>query len=96
MLPNSQRVNRGGMVLSELVEMCRGHDFTDIVILHEHRGEPGARPPPLRLLPLLPPPLLTGCMPRDTTCCATAAPVCHRQHVARLQHQRRRPPDAPP
>jgi hypothetical protein len=41
-VPNSQRINRGGMVLSELVETCRNHDFTDIVILHEHRGEPGA------------------------------------------------------
>lgn len=40
-VPNSQRVNRGGMVLSELVESCRSHDFTDIVVLHEHRGEPG-------------------------------------------------------
>ncbi len=40
-VPNSQRVNRGGMVLSELVESCRSHDFTDLVILHEHRGEPG-------------------------------------------------------
>lgn len=38
--PNSQRINRGGMILSELVETCRSHDFTDIVILHEHRGEP--------------------------------------------------------
>lgn len=40
-VPNSQRINRGGMVLSELVESCRAHDFTDVVILHEHRGEPG-------------------------------------------------------
>lgn len=40
-LPNSQRVNRGGMVLTELVETCRNHDFTDVVVLHEHRGEPG-------------------------------------------------------
>eukprot|EP00877_Chromochloris_zofingiensis_P015207 jgi/Chrzof1/9940/Cz04g21140.t1 len=39
-LPNSQRVNRGGMVLTELVETCRNHDFTDVVVLHEHRGEP--------------------------------------------------------
>lgn len=39
-IPNSQRINRGGMVLSELVETCRSHDFTDVVILHEHRGEP--------------------------------------------------------
>mmetsp|Transcript_30706 Transcript_30706/g.78489 ORF Transcript_30706/g.78489 Transcript_30706/m.78489 type:complete len:308 (-) Transcript_30706:464-1387(-) len=39
-IPNAQRINRGGMVLSELVETCRSHDFTDIVVLHEHRGEP--------------------------------------------------------
>jgi hypothetical protein len=24
-------------VLSELVETCRSHDFTDIIVLHEHR-----------------------------------------------------------
>jgi hypothetical protein len=29
------------MLLSELVETCRSHDFTDVVVLHEHRGEPG-------------------------------------------------------
>lgn len=39
-LPNSQRINRGGLVLTELVETCRNHGFTDVVILHEHRGEP--------------------------------------------------------
>ncbi len=27
-------------VLPELVETCRSHDFTDIVVVHEHRGEP--------------------------------------------------------
>lgn len=41
MFPNSQRINRGGLVLTELVETCRNHGFTDVVILHEHRGEPG-------------------------------------------------------
>lgn len=41
-IPNAQRINRGGQVLSEVVEACRSHDFTDIVMLHEHRGEPGA------------------------------------------------------
>lgn len=40
-IPNSQRINRGGLVLTELVETCRNHGFTDVVILHEHRGEPG-------------------------------------------------------
>ncbi|PNW77846.1 hypothetical protein CHLRE_10g454100v5 [Chlamydomonas reinhardtii] len=39
-IPNSQRINRGGLILKELVDTCRNHDFTDIVVLHEHRGEP--------------------------------------------------------
>ncbi|EFJ47362.1 hypothetical protein VOLCADRAFT_61433 [Volvox carteri f. nagariensis] len=39
-IPNSQRINRGGLILKELVDTCRTHDFTDIVVLHEHRGEP--------------------------------------------------------
>lgn len=42
-VPNAQRLNRGGMLLSELVEAGRSHDFTDVVVLHEHRGEPGER-----------------------------------------------------
>ncbi len=40
LFPNAQRVNRGGLVISELVESCRAHDYTDLVIAHEHRGEP--------------------------------------------------------
>lgn len=39
-IPNAQRINRGGLVLSELVDTGRNHGFTDVVILHEHRGEP--------------------------------------------------------
>lgn len=39
--PNSQRVNRGNHVIKDLVEACRANEVTDIVILHEHRGEPG-------------------------------------------------------
>ncbi|ERM99110.1 hypothetical protein AMTRI_Chr01g103490 [Amborella trichopoda] len=38
--PNAQRMNRGNQVISEIVETCRTHDFTDIVMVHEHRGEP--------------------------------------------------------
>eukprot|EP00249_Psilotum_nudum_P003059 c16377_g1_i1 orf=380-1255(-) len=38
--PNAQRINRGGQVISQIVEACRGNDFTDIVMVHEHRGEP--------------------------------------------------------
>lgn len=40
LLPGSQRINRGGQVVAELVESCRSHDFTDLIVLHEHRGEP--------------------------------------------------------
>jgi len=38
--PNSQRMNRGSQVLKEIVEACRENDFTDLVMLHEHRGNP--------------------------------------------------------
>lgn len=38
--PNAQRINRGGQVITEIVETCRANDFTDIVMVHEHRGEP--------------------------------------------------------
>ncbi len=27
-------------MVSELVESCRAHDYTDLVMVHEHRGEP--------------------------------------------------------
>jgi len=39
-LPNSQRLNRGNYVLSQLVSACKANDVTDLIILHEHRGEP--------------------------------------------------------
>jgi len=38
--PNSQRINRGNAVIKELIEAARSNDFSDIVIVHEHRGEP--------------------------------------------------------
>mmetsp|Transcript_11775 Transcript_11775/g.35805 ORF Transcript_11775/g.35805 Transcript_11775/m.35805 type:complete len:290 (-) Transcript_11775:46-915(-) len=38
--PNSQRMNRGNQVVPQMVEAGRSHDFTDIVIVQEHRGEP--------------------------------------------------------
>lgn len=38
--PGSARVNRGSSVVSELVDSCRSHGFTDLVLVHEHRGEP--------------------------------------------------------
>lgn len=38
LIPGCQRINRGGYVLSDLVDLCRGNDVTDLIILHEHRG----------------------------------------------------------
>lgn len=36
----SVRMNRGSYVLKDIVKMCRERGFTDLVVLHEHKGEP--------------------------------------------------------
>ncbi|EDO45425.1 predicted protein [Nematostella vectensis] len=38
--PNSQRLNRGNYVMKQLVDACKANDVTDLIIVHEHRGEP--------------------------------------------------------
>ncbi|KAJ1675678.1 snoRNA-binding rRNA-processing protein imp4 [Spiromyces aspiralis] len=38
--PNSQRVNRGNYVIKDIVEACRANNVTDLIIIHETRGEP--------------------------------------------------------
>lgn len=40
--PGASRINRGGYKMDALVAAARKSDFTDIVIVHEHRGEPDA------------------------------------------------------
>lgn len=40
LFPNAQRLNRGGLVIDELVSACRANEITDIIVAHEHRGEP--------------------------------------------------------
>lgn len=30
----------GGTQIKELIEVARQNDFTDVVVVHEHRGEP--------------------------------------------------------
>lgn len=40
LLPDSTRVNRGGTTVSDLVDSCKGGEFTDIVMVQETRGEP--------------------------------------------------------
>jgi U3 small nucleolar ribonucleoprotein protein IMP4 len=39
--PNSQRINRGNYQIKQLVDACRTNECTDLVILHETRGQPG-------------------------------------------------------
>jgi len=38
--PNAQRINRGAYTTKEVVEACRSNEVTDLVLVHEHRGEP--------------------------------------------------------
>ena len=42
LVPNSQRMNRGGHTVNEIVDMCRGEGYSDLVVVQEHRG---VRPP---------------------------------------------------
>ncbi|GAB5364410.1 hypothetical protein AAMO2058_000967700 [Amorphochlora amoebiformis] len=38
--PNTQRINRGSTKIKELMEAARANDVTDVIIVHEHRGNP--------------------------------------------------------
>ena len=40
LFPNAQRINRGNHRVPELVDVCRANEFTDVVVIHETRGEP--------------------------------------------------------
>jgi len=40
LIPNSQRMNRGGHTVNEIVETCRAEGYTDLVVVQEHRGVP--------------------------------------------------------
>ncbi|KAF1944447.1 U3 small nucleolar ribonucleo protein-like protein IMP4 [Clathrospora elynae] len=42
LLPTAVRLNRGSLVLGNLVESAKASGLTDIVLLHEHRGRPTA------------------------------------------------------
>lgn len=39
-IPNSFKLNRGGMVIKEIIEIAKEKEFTDVVLLHENRGQP--------------------------------------------------------
>ncbi|XP_070558669.1 U3 small nucleolar ribonucleoprotein protein IMP4-like isoform X2 [Ptychodera flava] len=38
--PNAQRMNRGNYEMTQIVQACRANEVTDLLIVHEHRGEP--------------------------------------------------------
>ncbi|GAB2295858.1 hypothetical protein Dimus_030009 [Dionaea muscipula] len=38
--PNATQMNRGNQVIPEIMQTCNTHDFTDVIIVHEHRGVP--------------------------------------------------------
>lgn len=38
LIPNCVRINRGAYVIKDLSKMCVEKNFTDMIILHEHRG----------------------------------------------------------
>lgn len=42
MFPTGIRLNRGNLVLPELVRSCQAERLSDVVLLHEHRGTPTA------------------------------------------------------
>ena len=56
LFPNSQRLNRGSYVLGELVKVCIANEVTDLIVLHEHRGESVTTLPPSPPSPPLPAP----------------------------------------
>ena len=33
-MPNAERINRGGYVLEDLVDLCRNKNLTDMIVLH--------------------------------------------------------------
>src|SRR5687768_14204832 len=42
LLPNSRRINRGGHDMKSIVDACKAHAVTDLVMLSETRGVPDA------------------------------------------------------
>lgn len=40
LFPNAKRINRGGYIVDDLVTLCQTKGLSDMIILHEHRGEP--------------------------------------------------------
>lgn len=67
MIPNAQRVNRGQADLKSLVELCRTHEMTDIVIVHGTHGDPDC--------------LIISHLPCGPTCYLSLQNVVMRRHI---------------
>lgn len=39
-IPNSFKLNRGNLVIKELIQIAKEKEFTDVILLHENRGQP--------------------------------------------------------
>jgi len=39
-IPGSQRMNRGKYTVKEMMQLARSHEMNDVILVHEHRGEP--------------------------------------------------------
>ena len=45
--PGAQRMNRGNHEVGSLVKACRANNVTDLVVIHETRGQPGTAQCPI-------------------------------------------------
>lgn len=81
LFPNAQRMNRGNLILKDLIELGRAQQLTDLVLLHETRGEPDA--------------LIVCHLPLGPTAYFALSNVVMRHDVAEmLRHEHQNSPDA--
>lgn len=40
LFPGARRMNRGAYVVKDLMQLARSHEMSDVMIVHEHRGQP--------------------------------------------------------
>lgn len=53
MFPGAQRMNRGNHEVKTLVHACKANNVSDLVIVHETRGQPGMDCYSFHLFPVL-------------------------------------------
>lgn len=70
--PNSERFNRGQHGVGELIDACRASECTDLIVVHETRGEPDA--------------MIVSHMPYGPTACFGLVNVVTRHDVEESAH----------